>query len=434
MTKHELVTIQENSVIKIDPNTNEDNIAVLNVSNGTITINKTLIDTLNQVPEIIKAGNKLLKETDINDLDEDEITELNKKIKPIKKYESDIKKVRKAFADELKNYSSNILEKFDNMLSDTGFDQLPDITKNLRQLQNDYKENRANKRWEKLNKLFNAQLKLYPEFTKYAPNTLGSFNHYRIHHPKLVSKNKTKKVNDETIKTLNNDLYQYHEDLTRLLDSKLASTYYTRIIDQYVEQPTTANMLNLIEQGLKQQEIDEQEKLLTTVRPTAKQIIDKLWYDNTLLNERLDELNTMNDPQFMMKKLKLMRMEADMIIDTLDPKAFLDGLEIDTAQLKESIKTELPTSMKRVYNKLKDHYTKPKQTPKPKPVIKEEPYKWLLDYLEEIGLSDIHNNDKIKVQVLRHLYTTIGDNNSIWRQHVKSNKDIIELNTYILNM
>lgn len=436
MTKHELVTIQENSVIRINPDTNTDNIAVLDISAGTITINKTLIDTLNQLPDIIKKGNKLIKETDINDLDEDELTALNKQIQPIKKYESNIKKVRKAFADELKSYSTNILDQFDTMLSNTGFDQLPDITKNLRQLQNDYKENRANKRWDKLNVLFNAQLELYPEFKKYAPNTLGSFNHYRIHHPKLVSKNKNKKVNDETIKTLNDDLYQYHEDLQRLLNSKLASTYYTRIIDQYVEEPTTSNMLNLIEQGLKQQTVDEQEKLLATVRPTAKTLIDTLWYDNKALNEKLDELNTQNDPQFMIKKLKLMRVEADMIIDTLDPKAFLNGLEIDTTQLKESLKTELPKPFNRVYTKLKDHYSKPKPEPKeqkPEPV-KEEPYKWLLDHLQNIGLTNIHNNDAIKIQVLRMLYTDIGNPTSIWRQNVHSNKDIIELNQYILNM
>lgn len=427
------------SLLKEDANSND--IIKLDLDNNIIIYNQQFKDALSKAKDVSNRAEKLLQ-IDVNDMTEDDMTQLRKDFKPVVKYQKQFDEFEKAAKRSLKDRDQIIIDTYHQTLSDNGFDKIPELTKKYRAYTHDFKANRANKRWAQIEERFNASLETYPEFSKYAADTLGSFNYYRIHHPKLISDAKTKPVNKATIEKFNQDMYQYHEDMQRLLQSTLSPAYYPRLIEQYADDPSTNNMLNLINIALQQQVKDAQAKLLQQVSPATTQILQNIWYNNQKINAILDQARPKDyDPDdFNFAKLKLMRQEADAISASIKPELFITNQQVDTDKLEMAIKPLLTQSTKRIYqtlttlktpqnNKKPDAKTAVKPEPKPR-----EPYAWLMDYLQDRHQEAIHGNDKMKVDVLGDLFGNLTVKNSVWRQNVHNYHDIIKLVQYITTL
>lgn len=431
----------------ITQNDNQDDVIKLDLDNNRITVNNQFRESLSKAPEVIKAAKKLVN-TDVKDLTEDDMTNLRNNFKPIVKYQKQYDEFEKTMKRMLRDRDKQLIDTYHNILSNAGFDEIPQLTKQFRAIEHDFKANRANMRWEQIHELFDASMSTYPEFQKFAPKTLGSFNFYRLHHPDLISEAKTKPVTKATIAKFNQDLYQYHEDMQRLLASTLNPQYYQRIIEQYADEPSTSNMLNLIQNGMKQQIQDENQKLIAQITPTATKMLDELWYQNGKINkllERTSAYQTLKDAEFQAQKITLMRDEGEAILASLHPENFIKDRQINEKQLKETITEMLKSATKRIYQKLdtikavsqtQKQPEKPNQDPKPKaqPGSHSEPYSWVLDVLQDRHQTNIHDNDKIKVDVLADIMTNLTNRQSVWRQHVKSYTDIMNLVRYISNL
>lgn len=435
--KHELITQNDNQadVIKLD------------LDNNRITVNNQFRESLSKAPEVIKAAKKLVN-TNVKDLTEDDMTNLRNNFKPIVKYQKQYDEFEKTMKRMLRDRDKQLIDTYHSILSNAGFDEIPQLTKQFRAIEHDFKANRANMRWEQIHELFDASMSTYPEFQKFAPKTLGSFNFYRLHHPDLISEAKTKPVTKATIAKFNQDLYQYHEDMQRLLASTLSPQYYQRIIEQYADEPSTSNMLNLIQNGLQQQIQDENQRLIAQITPTATKMLDELWYQNEKINKLLERTSahqTLKDAEFQTQKLTLMRDEGEAILTSLHPENFIKDRQINEVQLKSTITEMLKSATKRIYQNLdaikpvsqtQNQPKKPKQDPNPKtqPGSHSEPYSWVLDVLQDRHQTNIHDNDKIKVDVLADIMTNLTNRQSVWRQHVKSYTDIMNLVRYISNL
>lgn len=443
---------EENKNEVIIQNDQQDKPIILDLDKNTLKINQQFVDILAQAKDINERGEKLAK-VDVNDIDEDEMKELNKQIKPISAYEKKFKDFRKYIKKQLQERDQVILDSLDKTLDDAGFDKLPETTKKLRQLKKDFQANRANQRWAQLQTVFQAQLETYPELAKYAPKTLGNFDYYRLHHSDLVSSAKTKPVTNDTIKELNQDLYNYHDDLQHLLDSSLAQGYYKNIIEQYAAEPSTNKILSLIDSALAQQAQDQNKNILDKAELTAKNMMSDLWFNNQTIQNRFDKLRPEKQPEteFVSQKLKLMKGESTGMINSLNLENMIENGKVDEISLKSTLKDLIKAAFVRVTEKLQqdakdfDQATqaqkladqKKQEQQKQKEAEKAKvkaPYQWLLDYLQSTSQTDIVGNNKIKVRVITQLITQIREPDSVWRENLKSNEDIIETIKYITEM
>lgn len=447
-----------------------DNV-ILDLDSNRVIVNKQFTESLAKAPEIVNKAEQLVN-TNVDDLTEDDMTELRKNFKPIVKYQRQYADFEKTMKQMLKQRDNDMLDQFHQRLTAAGFDKIPQLTKQYRVIARDFKANRANKRWEEIHELFDASMTTYPEFQKFAPNTLGSFNFYRLHHPDLISEAKTKPVTKATKAQFNQDMYQYHQDLTRLMESTINPTYYPRLIEQYADAPTSDNMISLIDDTMKKQIADEQAKLLAQVTPTAAKLLSTLWYGNDKINNILDRTaakKNRNEAEFSSMKLRLMQEEGDAILASLKADQFIHNNQVDHDALANSIKNLLQSALKRIYQKLDEikpiestktaqsNQANPQgaqpqtastaqnplqaaqsaQSATPKPQIKpvsNEPYSWLLDLLQNRKQANIHNNNKIKVEVLGDLFANLTTRGSVWREHVKSYDDIMNLVEYITQL
>lgn len=432
-----------------------DNI-ILDLDTNQIRVNQRFRDSLKDAPKIIAQAEKMVN-TDIKDLSEDDMSDLRKNFKPVIKYKKQYDEFEKTAKKLLKERDQALIDNYHQLLTKAGYDKIPQLVKQFRVMDKDFKANRANQRWEKLHQRFDAALEsAYPEFKQFAPRTLGSFNYFRLHHPKMVSEAKTKPINKATITEFNQELEQYHQDLQRLLKSTLTPNYYPRIIEQYADDPTTPKMLNLIDQGLAQQIKDQQAKLVAQVQPAINRLLQDLWYNNQKVNDLLNRPNQASEhpidqTKYELGKLKLMKSEADAISLTIKPEEFINTKKqtVDTESLTLTLKPLLAQATKRIYQTLTQQLAainQPKAPNKPddqakqpdikKPETKqpEEPYSWLLNYLQANHQAEIHNNSKQKVAVLNDLFANLTDRDAVWRNHVHSYDDILALVQYIINM
>lgn len=435
----------------LQENSNAKDLIQLDLDNNVIVYNDQFKKALTMSKDVSQRAKKLLQ-VDVKDMSEDDMSNLRKDFKPVIDYQKKFDSFEKEMKRSLKSRDQMMVDTYHKILSDNGFDEIPELTKKYRAYDREFKANRANMRWEEIHERFNASMDTYPEFQKYAPDTLGSFNYYRLHHPDLISEAKTKPVTKATIAEFNQDLYQYHQDMERLLSSTLTPAYYPRLIEQYADDPSTTNMINLIDRTLQQQIKDNQAKLLQQVAPEITKLLGTLWYQNDKLNQlfanaKAPEFDT---DKFNLEKLQLMKQEADAISATLDPNQFISNNQINTDKIELTLKPLLSQAAKRVYGSLtqlktpqKPQEAQPKENvaqanpehPQAKtPQVQPEPYAWLIDYLQANKMQNIHDNDKLKVDVLNDLFQNVTAKDSIWRHNVHSYHEIIELVKYIANM
>lgn len=321
---------------------------------------------LAQIPELNRKSAEIQK-TDINDLNEDDITELNKQMRELSTYNKKFKGVEKAIKDAYNTPRDQVLNWYHEQLNSAGFDEFELNIKKNKQLKRDVIANRANKRWSELEATFNGALEAFPKIKELAPQ-LADFNNFRVRHPKLVSGAKTKKINDKTRAEVTNEIADYANALADIEanPSHLLAPYQRKLLSAYIENPAPETLLNQTRQLLAQQQTD-----LKMQEEQKKQ-------QEALKKQQANQAQTVAQP------------------------------------------------------------VKPTASPltQPKPQTPVDDHTWLINYIYSLPNGrNIHNNDKVKANVLYDMYNKITTKGTIWNQHIGVNASkIIAITRYVLSL
>lgn len=347
---------------------NQNPLIQITVPNANIQQSTRFEEVLAQIPELNKESEKI-QTTDIKKLDEDQITQLNKKMRVVSGYKRDMNSVRKAIKDSYNKPRDMVLNWFDSKLSAAGFDKLEaNINKN-KQLSRDVLANRANERWQELEATFNATLEAYPLIKEMAPQ-LADFNQFRVRHPKLVSGAKNKKITDKVRGEVANEIATYNNGLQDIKANaaKLAPSYQTALLQAFADNPTPETILTQTRYLIDRQNADikAQEALKKQQEEAAKR------------------------------------------------------QQTQSAQAQPTNQTTTPTQ----------------PTPKLQPTQQGPDYTWLIQYIQTMPNGNkIHNNNRVKANVLYNLYNNIANRNSIWYKKVGTDADnVIAITKYILSL
>lgn len=237
---------------------NSDVFLTIQVPSAKLEVSPAFKQVLKKIPELNEQSAKI-QAVDLNEIDEDQITELNKQMRDVSQYDKKFKDVQKAIRDSYNKPRDQVLNWFNTQLESAGYDDFEkNIAKN-KQLKRDVIANRANKRWKELETTFKATLQAYPLIGQMAPK-LANFATFRVRNPKLVSGAKTRKINDKTRAAVTNTIAEYNNSLQDIQAnaSNLHPAYQRRLLEAYVNDPTPATLMNQTRLLLKQQETDEQ--------------------------------------------------------------------------------------------------------------------------------------------------------------------------------
>lgn len=431
--------------VQFTPDPNQDAIVQLDLDHNQLTTGPAFDQALDQAPQVIAQAQQLLA-TKLDDIDEAKMTALNKQFKPLRDYEKQFTDVRKQIKKELTARNDRILSALDAKLTAAGFDQLPDLTRQFRQLQKDFKENRANQRWQLVSEMFAANLQAYPELLEpWAKDTLGSFEFFRLHHPDLVSSAKTKPVTEKTQITVNQLLNDYHQDLQRLLNATpaLDQQYWGPIVTDYAADPSTDRMLKAIHDAQVKQTQAQQAALQTKVRDAAQVYLVKNWHTNTaMINYLLKQpdfpADLVNKHQADLKTLLTTTGQA--MVQGLTAGDFIDANgDLLMDQLHQHLAGTCKTSLVTVMDQFQAVLTKAQAQAQPQPAKQPEakpaqpvpkptnPNSWFLDYLQANHWEQIAGNDGIKLTVINDLMQGLQDPQSVWYQHLSDARSAIAL-------
>lgn len=254
---------------------NSDVFLTIQVPSAKLEVSPAFKRVLKKIPELNEQSAKI-QAVDLNEIDEDQITELNKQMRDVSKYDKKFKDVQKAIRDSYNKPRNQVLNWFNTQLESAGYDDFEkNIAKN-KQLRRDVIANRANKRWQELETTFKATLQAYPIVAQMAPK-LADFTTFRVRNPKLVSGAKTRKINDKARATVTNTIAEYSNALKDIQDnaSNLKPPYQRRLLEAYVNDPTPTTLMNQTRIIRKQQAADEamQKQLDAQKAAQAKQAL-----------------------------------------------------------------------------------------------------------------------------------------------------------------
>lgn len=248
----------------------ENTLLTIQLPDAKLEVSPTFKKVLQKIPELNKQS-EAIQAVNLDEIDEDQITELNKKMRDVSQYDKKFKQVQKAIKDSYNQPRDQVLNWFNTQLKSAGYDDFEDNIAKNKQLKRDVIANRANKRWKELEATFKATLEAYPLVAQIAPK-LADFTTFRVRHPKLVSGAKTRKINDKTRAEVTNTIAEYNNSLQDIQAnaSHLHPAYQRRLLEAYVNDPTPTTLMNQTRLILKQQQTDEQMQKQIDAQNAAK--------------------------------------------------------------------------------------------------------------------------------------------------------------------
>lgn len=217
----------------------------------TIVDNRTQLEQSETFQQIVQRISELIPQAkknatiDVRELDDKEMTELNKKFTDTQKYVKQINDSRKMVKNYFNWKRDLYLAGIDQLLDQAGFNELDKYYKINKQQKRDKIAWRINERWNQLKVTFDKNLQIYPLIAQMAPQ-LADFNHYRLTHDNMVSGAVSKKVNDKMRSEINNELNQWNSNLQTIQDNhdNLEPKFQQRLLEQFIVNPTSDNLTN----------------------------------------------------------------------------------------------------------------------------------------------------------------------------------------------
>lgn len=247
----------------------KNDIMEVNMGKPQVTLNNEFQEVLAQIPDIVKRSEDILG-IDIDQLEDKDINEVDKELRNITSFTRKIEKGRKDLRSYLNDRRDEITNIFDQRLNESGYDKVPDLSAKIRQRKNDIKTHRINQRWEELRSTFEQNIAIYPDMFNQYPD-LQDFSSFKLHHDKLVSGAKTKKITDKTRGEINTEIGQWSNLLNTIQNNQwnLNPTNLNSLVQMFVQNPTkyaTDSMLLINNANMLQDEQEKEEALAEQIK------------------------------------------------------------------------------------------------------------------------------------------------------------------------
>jgi len=215
----DVIEQNEQSMQNIHKESNNDLIHVSFSKNGlNYEIRPKFKNVLEQSRELARRSEELLDGATAETIDEDQLSQIRKDMKPIKDYrrnvDETVKDVRRVFDDTKSEFTDHV----NQLLVEADFAIIEKNDERAKKLNKDVQALRLKRNWEAVEEEYQKALEIYPELPQLYPIRL-SFETFKEKNDRLATGAKSWKLNDQVvndIKTYIQEVYNNNEVIDRL--------------------------------------------------------------------------------------------------------------------------------------------------------------------------------------------------------------------------
>lgn len=234
-----------------------DNLAIVG-STQQLIVSSAFQEGLSKISPMIERTKALLV-LDIAKVSDDELTntihdlaEAQKMVKQINESKNAVKKHFNAIRDRN-------LEMLENALNESGYQELTDLDKQIKKLKKDVSAHRINTRWEEMKPTFDANIAQYPIISQLAP-ILTEYSRFRIRNKDLIKGGKTGFSRDKVMTFMNEQLYQTARILEHIQKNtqNLSPINVSGVLNDFIHSEQIPTMDMVVQNELNRQSQEEQ--------------------------------------------------------------------------------------------------------------------------------------------------------------------------------
>lgn len=234
-----------------------DNLAIVG-STQQLIVSSAFQEGLSKISPMIERTKALLV-LDIAKVSDDELTntihdlaEAQKMVKQINESKNAVKKHFNAIRDQN-------LEMLENALNESGYQELTDLDKQIKKLKKDVSAHRINTRWEEMKPTFDANIAQYPIISQLAP-VLTEYSRFRIRNKDLIKGGKTGFSRDKVMTFMNEQLYQTARILEHIQKNtqNLSPINVSGVLNDFIHSEQIPTMDMVVQNELNRQSQEEQ--------------------------------------------------------------------------------------------------------------------------------------------------------------------------------
>ena len=234
-----------------------DNLAIVG-STQQLIVSSSFQEGLSKISPMIERTKALLV-LDIAKVSDDELTdtihdlaEAQKMVKQINESKNAVKKHFNAIRDQN-------LEMLENALNESGYQELTDLDKQIKKLKKDVSAHRINTRWEEMKPTFDANIAQYPIISQLAP-VLTEYSRFRIRNKDLIKGGKTGFSRDKVMTFMNEQLYQTARILEHIQKNtqNLSPINVSGVLNDFIHSEQIPTMDMVVQNELNRQSQEEQ--------------------------------------------------------------------------------------------------------------------------------------------------------------------------------
>lgn len=234
-----------------------DNLAIVG-STQQLIVSNAFQEGLSKISPMIERTKALLV-LDIAKVSDDELTntihdlaEAQKMVKQINESKNAVKKHFNAIRDQN-------LEMLENALNESGYQELTDLDKQIKKLKKDVSAHRINTRWEEMKPTFDANIAQYPIISQLAP-ILTEYSRFRIRNKDLIKGGKTGFSRDKVMTFMNEQLYQTARILEHIQKNtqNLSPINVSGVLNDFIHSEQIPTMDMVVQNELNRQSQEEQ--------------------------------------------------------------------------------------------------------------------------------------------------------------------------------
>lgn len=238
-------TENPDTAVNTQPDVDQNELIQVKVTDPTYQMNDQFVKLSQDIPLLVERAHQLLDQIDEDNLDamdEDEILEIIKDMKDVKPFYRQVKDARDDVQRYLKASVKSQMEKLDEMLANTGVDELEMLISKTTDLNRRIREDRKEKRWAQVKIKFEQTVAQYPLLQQHIPYQI-SFDKFKEAHPKLISAAKNASVTASTFQAITKYVGDLESDVQSILSFQ--SPFEDQLFNQYQLSPNLPQIVAL---------------------------------------------------------------------------------------------------------------------------------------------------------------------------------------------
>ena len=177
----------------------------------------------------------------IRETDEDEIDDMIRDIKSALALKKPFDESRQMIKRGINQMRDDLVEKYDSILSAAEFNRLSDAENDMKDMKRLLEEHRKDSRWDEIKEVFDAYFETARgQALKQTFPRLADFDRFKETHNKMVSGAKTRAITKSDKRDVRQILGSYSDGAGLISQNpwELVEPYYTRLIQQFENDPT----------------------------------------------------------------------------------------------------------------------------------------------------------------------------------------------------